>query len=160
MSNPELEVPVVETRDEYEEYHQQCIDNYLPGLLVTTIPYRKYARVEFDFVLVSGWRLLERDDGSYRGLSATLSSSAVEKAEEILSRYERYEAPSASSHSWIIGDNAAFYTTPKMDRQAAEQLGRELAPVVNDRSNWTIHPPKHNPDEEKITAPEELNDAD
>ncbi len=154
----QLEPPTIDSREAYEKYHQKCVDEYLPGLLVTTIPYRKYARVEFDFVLVSGWRILERDEPPHRRLSATLSDDGVEEAEEILSRYERYEAPSASSHTWSIGSNAGFYTTPKMDREAAEDLARELAPVVNDRSNWDIHPPSVDVDKEKIVVPEGLRD--
>lgn len=151
-------VPVVETDEEYEEYHQECVEKYLPGLLVTTIPYRKYARVEFDFVLVSGWRLYERDDAPMRKLSATLSADAAEKVNEIVSEYKGTEAPSASSHAWEVGANAGFYSTPKMELEAAEDLAQELQPVVNDRSNWVVHPSDHDFDEERIVVPEELHD--
>ncbi len=128
------------------------------GLARYDRPVHKYARVEFDFVLVDGWRLLERDDGSQRRLSATLSSDAVGEAEEILSRYEDYEAPSASTHTWTIGTNAGYFTTPKMDVEAAKELAEELAPVVNERSNWDIHPQSVDPDQQKIVIPEELRE--
>lgn len=148
--------PTIDSSEKYEDYHQKCVNEYLPGLLVTTIPYRKYARVEFDFVLVDGWRLLVRDDGSHRKLSATLSVDAVEEAEENLSRYEDKEAPSASSHSWRIGTNAGFYTTPKMEVKAAEELAQELAPVVNNRANWNIHPKSVDAEDDKIVIPDDL----
>lgn len=150
--------PTIETDEEYDEYHGKCVEKYLPGLLVTTIPYRKYARVEFDFILVNGWRLLEREDGSHRELSATLSDEAVEEVREIVSEYEDSEPPSTTNHSWAIGDSPGFYSTPKMDSDAAEELAKELKPVVHDRSNWVLYPKNNNFDEDRIIVPEGLRD--
>lgn len=149
-------VPVVDSREEYNEYHEMCTEKYLPGLLVTTIPFRKYARVEFDFILASGWRILKKQKGPDTGLSTTLKDEKVDTVRRIVNKYKDRLAPSRSAHTLKVSKEPCFYTTPKMELAAARQLAYELEAVLHDRSNWRLLQPERY-EEANIVTPETLS---
>lgn len=129
--------PIVTNHEDYAKYQEQCAERYLPGLNINRIGSRKYAKVEFDFILVEGWKVIETPGAPDLGVGATLSEDAADTCQRILDKY-RDDIHQQAFHTMTIKSGQCFFTTPKLPLKAAKTLAYELDGVVNDRSNWIL----------------------
>lgn len=128
--------PVISTMEEYSDYQDDCARRYLPCLNINRIRSSPHARVEFDFILAGGWKVLQIKNGSTHKLGATLSEHAALVCQSIL---DKYDAKNDSDFSTLsVESGQSYFSTPKLSLDSAKSLAYELAPVVNTRSNWKV----------------------